>query len=182
MLQNARIPLQVDVGFGDVVTPAATLAEFPTLLDFPAPHIRSYPPETVVAEKLQAMVSLGAVNTRMKDFYDVWLLASTRAFNGGTLARAIAATFSRRGTPIPIAAPTALTAEFARDSEKRAQWTAFLNRSRLGDAPRAFEEVMTRVASFSLPVMQAARKARPLEEEWTPEAGWRQTNVSPTGN
>jgi hypothetical protein len=172
MLQNARIPIQVDVGFGDAVTPAAVLADFPTLLNFPAPLVRAYPPETVVAEKLEAMVSLGAVNTRMKDFYDVWLLASTRAFDGATLARAIAATFARRAIPLPAATPTAFTTDFARDSEKQAQWRAFVARSRLAHAPPDFEQVTTRIAAFARPVMNAARGDQQFTSEWRPEAGW----------
>jgi predicted nucleotidyltransferase component of viral defense system len=173
LLANARIPIQVDVGFGDAVTPPATLAAFPTLLDFPAPRVRAYPPETVVAEKLEAMISLGVVNTRLKDFYDVWLLANTRTFEGGILARAIAATFARRGTAIP-AAPATFSVEFSRDREKQAQWKAFLARARLTDAPRDFEEVTNRVASFSLPAMAAAGGRELFAAEWTPETGWHQ--------
>lgn len=171
MLQNARIPIQVDVGFGDAITPAATLAEFPTLLDFRAPQIRAYPPETVVAEKLEAMVSLGVANTRMKDFYDIWLLVNTRGFDGSTVTRAIASTFARRGTPIPMM-PMALTADFARDREKQAQWRAFLARARLVEAPQAFEAVTTRIARFALPALTAAREGQLLGEAWKPETEW----------
>ena len=117
MLGTARVPLQIDVGFGDAVTPPPTMSTFPTLLDFPAPHVRTYPPESVVAEKLEAMVSLGSANTRMKDFYDVWFLAGKQAFDGSTLTRAIDATFSRRGTRVPATTPTAFTEAFTRDRE-----------------------------------------------------------------
>jgi hypothetical protein len=130
LLGTARIPLQVDVGFGDAVTPAPAWATFPPLLpDLPAPRVRAYPAETVVAEKLQAAVALGIANTRLKDFYDLWLLAGTREFDGEVLARAIGATFLRRGTPLPATPPTALRSEFTRDPEKQQQWRAFLSRT-----------------------------------------------------
>ena len=101
--------LQVDVGFGDAITPEASLIEFPPLLDFPAPRLRAYPRETVVAEKLEAMVQLGMANSRMKDFYDVAVLAREFDFDGDLLARAIRATFERRGTVLPTTTPVALT-------------------------------------------------------------------------
>ena len=173
MLGTARVPLQIDVGFGDAVTPPPTMSTFPTLLDFPAPHVRTYPPESVVAEKLEAMVSLRSANTRMKDFYDVWFLAGTRAFDGSTLSRAIGATFSRRGTRVPATTPTAFTKAFTRDREKQAQWTAFLSRARLADAPPDLVDVMNRVASFVLPAMGAVGRGDSFSSEWTPEAGWR---------
>lgn len=121
-LAGARIPLQVDVAFGDVVTPAPEPLEYPTMLDLPAPRLRAYPPEPVVAEKFQAMVALGMANSRMKDFYDVWALAERMRFEGRRLRRALEATFRRRRTPVPADAPVALTAEFHDDGSKRVQW------------------------------------------------------------
>lgn len=122
MLGTARIPLQIDIGVGDAVTPDPRVATFPTLLDLPAPRVRAYPAETVIAEKFQAMVALGIANTRMKDFYDVWLLSEKHQFDGVTLASAIAATFARRGTPLPADTPLALSEHFAHDQAKQAQW------------------------------------------------------------
>lgn len=135
-LGNAKLNLQVDVGFGDVVTPAATTAEYPTLLDQPAPRLRMYPPETVVAEKLEAMVSLGMANSRMKDFYDAWVLLSQFDLDDAVLASAIQATFERRRTSFPAGVPLAFTDEFAADSDKQKQWNAFLRRS---DLPQSTE-------------------------------------------
>jgi len=117
-LGKSRISVQVDVGFGDVVTPRARLIRFPMLLDFPAPRIRAYPRQTVVAEKLQAIVVLGIANSRMKDFYDLYVLARDFAFDGATLTAAIKATFKRRKTEIPNGTPLALTEEFGRDDLK----------------------------------------------------------------
>jgi len=135
-LGNAKISLQVDVGFGDVVTPAATTAEYPTLLDQPAPHLRVYPPETVIAEKLEAMVSLGMANSRMKDFYDAWVLLSQFDLKDAVLASAIQATFERRRTSRPTGVPVAFSDEFAADSDKQKQWNAFLRRS---DLPQSLD-------------------------------------------
>lgn len=176
-LGTARIPLQIDVGFGDAVTPSPERATFPTLLDFPAPVIRAYPAETVVAEKFEAMVSLGIANTRLKDFYDVWLLSETRDFDEKTLARAIASTFARRGTALPSAAagstPLAFTPDFARDPEKRTMWRAFLERLRLSDAPRELDIVVDRIAQLVLPPADAAASGKGLTARWFAGEGWR---------
>lgn len=171
-LGAARIPLQVDIGFGDAITPAPEVIAFPTLLDFPAPHIRVYPPETVVAEKLQAMVALGMANSRMKDFYDLWTLAETREFDGGMLVQAIAATFARRGTPLPVDEPTALSVVFAADLDKQTQWRAFLRRSGFEDAPASLGQVTEQLGVFLIPLLQTARGSVPFGERWLPRSGW----------
>ncbi len=134
-LAGARITLQVDVGFGDVVTPGVVEAEFPTLLEFPAPRLRTYPRETVVAEKFEAVVRLGLANTRMKDFHDLWVLATTFPFGGDSLAAALAATFHRRGSALALEPPLALRPAFAADAEKQAQWLAFSRRDVSGCEP-----------------------------------------------
>jgi predicted nucleotidyltransferase component of viral defense system len=156
MLGRARIPLQIDVGFGDAVTPGVQVATFPALLDFPTARVRAYPPETVIAEKLQAMVALGIANTRMKDFYDLLVLDATQQFDGDTLAAAIRATFDRRNTAIPSTTPIALTEAFARDPEKQAQWRAFLSRGQLRNVPTDLDTVIERIAAFVLPPARAA--------------------------
>ncbi len=130
-LCTARIPVQVDIGFSDTVIPKATEIDHPTLLKLPAPRIRAYPPETVVAEKLQAMVALGMQKRRMRDFYDLWTIARNFSFEGATLVTAVRATFDRRLTAIPQALPTALSYEFATDEHKKNQWKGFLARSQL---------------------------------------------------
>lgn len=157
LLGKARIPLQIDVAFGDAVTPRARLATFPTLLDFPAPRVRAYPPETVVAEKLHAMVTLGMANTRMKDFYDLFVIATTQRLDREMVVAAIGATFARRGTAIPIEAPIALTETFGRDREKQAQWRAFLNRAHLRTVPTDLSAVIERIAAFVLPSARGSR-------------------------
>jgi Nucleotidyl transferase AbiEii toxin, Type IV TA system len=131
-LGSARSTVQLDVGYGDAVTPGPEEAVYPILLsEFPAPRLRVYPRATVVAEKLEAIVSLGMANSRLKDYYDLRALAAEGMLDTAGLAEAIAATFLRRGTPIPIELPIGLTDEFALDQAKFAQWKAFLNKNRL---------------------------------------------------
>lgn len=120
-LERARIPVQIDVAFGDAITPGPRQIEYPSMLGFPTPVVSIYPRETVVAEKFQALVTLGMANSRMKDFFDLWLLATTFEFDGDLLAQAIQATFERRRTPLPEAIPTALTVDFYDDDVKQRQ-------------------------------------------------------------
>lgn len=124
-LAGARIPITVDIGFGDAVEPGVEDIDLPVLLDMPSPHLRAYPPETVIAEKFHAMVALGRANSRMKDYYDVWMLMSTFEIEPERLQRAIAATFARRSTAIPTAVPDGLSDAFAADPGKQRQWNAF---------------------------------------------------------
>lgn len=131
-INNVRLALQIDVGFGDAVTPDAETAVLPALLDdLESPTLRVYPVYTVIAEKYHAMVVLGMANTRMKDFYDVAVIARRTSLDGALLARAVRATFERRGTPVPGHLPVALTAEFGDSASKQRQWQGFLRKSRL---------------------------------------------------
>jgi hypothetical protein len=171
-LGNARIPVKVDVGFGDVITPAAVEATLPPLLDFPPVQLRAYPPETAVAEKCHAIVNLGATNTRMKDYYDLYVLSEVRDFEGALLATAIAATFTRRATDLPEAAPIGLTAAFSGDPIKQTQWKAFLRRRGLRPVPTDFSAVVLRVAAFLQPVLDAARSRSDWHARWMPSRGW----------
>ena len=168
---SARVRLKVDVGFGDAITPEADEATFPTLLDAPPPILRAYPKETVVAEKLQAMVALGILNSRMKDFYDLWHLARHDAFDGPTLTEAVRATFARRTTSLPDDVPFALTDEFAADAGKQAQWQAFVRRGRLSEEA-ALAEVIVALRDFLLPVLKAARSDATLDMSWERGGSW----------
>jgi len=168
-LDKARIPIQVDIGYGDAVTPAPAEVDFPSLLDFPAPRLRAYPYYTVVAEKLEAAVLLGAANTRLKDFFDLWYLSRKFAFEGPLLTEAITRTFTRRKTAIPTDTPTALTDEFA--NQKAAQWTTFLRRNTL--EPVKFPVVLASVRKFALPALHAAAGKAAAPKAWDPSQGWR---------
>ena len=125
-LAGARIPITVDIGFGDAVEPDIEDIDLPVLLDMPTPHLRAYPPETVIAEKFHAMVALGRANSRMKDYYDVWMLTSTFDLGPERMRQAIAATFARRNTLVPTQIPDGLSDAFANDPAKQRQWTAFV--------------------------------------------------------
>lgn len=125
-LAGARIPIVVDIGFGDAIEPGAEDIDLPVLLDMPLPHLRAYPRETVIAEKLHAMVVLGLANSRMKDYYDVWMLQRGFEINEDRLQRAIEATFARRRTSVPATTPEGLSDTFANEPGKQAQWDAFV--------------------------------------------------------
>lgn len=154
-LAGARIAIMIDVGFGDAIEPGAELIDYPVLLDQPAPRLRAYARETVVAEKFQAMAVLGRANSRMKDFYDIWVLARSYDFDGERLARAIAATFERRGMAIPAEPPDALTPAFAADAAKQAQWRAFIED--LEPAPATLDVVVEDLRTFLMPHATRAR-------------------------
>ncbi len=170
-LAGARIHLQVDIGFGDVITPSADFAEYPVLLDHPAPSLLVYPRETVIAEKFQAMVYLGIANSRMKDFHDLWVLGSQFDFDGKTLATALARTFERRNTPLPVELPLALTPEFFADAQKVRQWKAFLNRAGLAVEVQ-LAEVATFIADFVMPLIETTRVGGEYTGRWLAGGPW----------
>ncbi len=174
-LGEARVPVQVDVGFGDAVIPAPETVEFPVLLDQPSPKLRAYRRETVVAEKLQAMVDLGIANSRMKDFYDIRYLASRFSFDGPMLLAAIQSTFRRRGETSPVETPIALTAAFASDDSKQEQWVAFMRRSKLGEEGLTLPEVVEFLAEFLQPPLAALKAANSLDMTWPPGGPWQES-------
>lgn len=135
-LARARCKVQIDIGFGDAVTPGPVDATYPVLLaDFAAPQLRAYPVYTVVAEKLHAMVLLGMTNSRVKDYLDVWILLGREVLDATVLATAVAATFKRRSTPVPTTLPIGLSDEFANDASRQALWAAFLKKNNLAAVP-----------------------------------------------
>ncbi len=167
-LKNARIPFQVDIGYGDAVTPAAEEVELPIYLDFPAPQLRAYPVYTVIAEKFQAMVMLGLANSRMKDFYDIRVIAHTMALDGDILGRAIKATFETRKTIIANDALTIFSDSFKQDAGKNTQWKAFLNKNNItGEA--SFTDTVTEIQQFINPVYQSIAKEQLFVLQWLPE-------------
>ncbi len=171
-LGRARIPLQIDIGFGDIVSPPAEEAVYPTLLSFPAPRVRVYPKEAVVAEKLHAMIVLGALNSRIKDFYDLWMLAREVPFDGVVLSRAITATFARRQTPLPASRPVALTAEFAGRPDVQLRWAAFLRRNRLVVGQSTFPMVIAALSDFLMPILTALSSGAVFDQAWPAGGPW----------
>ncbi len=173
MLGVARIPMQIDIGFGNAIEPPATEADYPTLLDMPAPRVRAYPREAVVAEKLHAMVVLGERNSRQKDFYDLYVLARQFRFEGERLTRAIAATFERRRTPIDARFPTAFTPRFYTDDARAGQWRAYLTRNTLPGAPADWIAVGELLQLFLGQPWRAVAESRTFSDEWVPAGPWK---------
>ena len=174
-LAGARIPIQADIGFGDTVTPEPEHVEYPTLLKFPAPRLRAYPPETVVAEKYQALVNLGISNSRMKDFHDLWIIAHRFEFDGLILSNAIRNTFVRRQTPLPKETPSGLSSTFYDDKQKILQWNAFLRKGMLlstSSSPR-LEEICQRLETFLMPPTQALENNQSFTGRWQPGGPWK---------
>lgn len=175
-LGTARFPLQIDVGLGDAVVPPAEWLEYPTLLDHPAPRLRAYRPETSIAEKLHAMVTLGTRTSRLRDFFDIRSLARSREFDAANLVAAVRATFENKGTPYPASVPGTLTARFAEDPLKQSQWQGFLRRADLAEGAEDdwsdFKRVVDEVGDFVLPVLKAARGEVTRIESWSPGGPW----------
>jgi predicted nucleotidyltransferase component of viral defense system len=172
LLGAAKIPVQIDVGFGDVVTPSPNTVAFPVLLGHAPPLILVYPWPSVVAEKLEAAVSLGLTNSRMKDFYDLWVIGEFHAFSLNEMVQAVQATFQRRKSPIPIKLPVVFTAEFLGESGREAQWRAFLSRSRLGDAPDVVG-LAASLQAFLIPIINGATSDQLVPMFWSPGGPWR---------
>ena len=173
MLGRARIPLQIDIGFGDAVIPPPLEMTYPTLLDLPAPRLRAYQRETVVAEKFHAMVERGIGNSRMKDYFDLWVLTESFEFDGATLMAAIRATFERQRTALPAAVPVGLTRTFGEHPEKLLQWRAFVRRGKLRTGNVNLPEVVTRMHDFLMPLTQALSSGESFAGQWRPKQGWK---------
>jgi len=173
-LGKAEIKLQIDIGFGDVITTDTAIMEYPVLLWFPAPFVRAYPKESVIAEKLQAIVALGILNSRMKDFYDIWALSQELEFLGQTLVRAIESTFKRRQTEIPSIIPIALTPEFSNEPQKVKLWKTFLERNKLSVGNRELRQVIEDLKGFLMPPLGAITRGRDFIKTWPAGGPWKQ--------
>ena len=164
-LTKARIPFQVDIGYGDAVSPEPEEAQLPSFLDFPSAQLRVYPVYIVIAEKFQAMVMLGIANSRMKDFYDIKTIASTMEIDGAILFNAIKATFERRKTDITTESLYVFSDKFKADEGKQTQWAAFLNKNGLEKEMR-FSEVVDDIQQFLEPVYQAIAEQHDYKQQW----------------
>jgi Nucleotidyl transferase AbiEii toxin, Type IV TA system len=164
--------MQIDIGFGNAIEPPPTDVDYPTLFDMPAPRIRAYPREAIVAEKLHAMVVLGERNTRFKDFRDLYVQALQFTFDGERLARAIASTFERRRTPTDAALPTALTPRFYSDAERARGWRAYLTRQTSAGAPEDWGAVGVQLRDFLAPPWRALSEGRSFQDAWDPAGPW----------
>lgn len=171
-LGKARIRLQVDVGFGDAVTPGPEQIEFPSLLDLPRARLRAYPVETVIAEKSLAMIERGLLNSRMKDYFDLLYLSRTRSLEAGGLVRALKATASRRQVSIPRGSVAGLSPEFAADATKQAQWQAFCQRLRSDQPVDSLPVVVDALSAFLAPIFEAVAEDRESTGVWRPGGPW----------
>ncbi len=175
-LDSARINMRIDIGFGDLVYPGPEELDLPTTLDSAAPRLLCYSRESVIAEKFEAMVKLGMLNSRMKDFYDIWLLSRHFDFDGAGLAEAIRLTFDRRGTALPTEIE-AFTESFI--DAKQVQWTAYRKRLRQDHVPSSFREIIVAVDRFVAPTVRALSSGKPGSANWTAPGPWSQPGGSP---
>ena len=174
LLGNARVPMQVDVGIGDVVYPAPIWIDYPVLLDQPAPHLLAYTPENAIAEKYQAIVELDMANSRMKDFHDIWTLVHNLEFDGKRLSEAIRKTFERRKTKLPESVPTAFTPEFYDAQAKLNQWRAFLNKGLVTVEEVLLADVAKVLRDFLLPPTDALVSERAFKRRWSRDGYWKE--------
>lgn len=165
-IAGARVPIQVDVGFGDAITPGPIEIDYPALLDAPAPHLRAYPIETVVAEKFHALATRGIVNSRLKDYYDLWLIAETFELERAPLAKAVRQTFVRRETALAQEKPTGLSDAYV--EAWGGQWQTFLTRERMAAAPELLATVVADLEGFLLPLIEDVEG----NWRWKPREGW----------
>lgn len=178
-LDNARFKLKIEIGFDDAVVPDPGWVEYPVLLDLDAPRVLAYQPVTSIAEKFEAMVKLGATNSRMKDFYDIWLLARTLRFDGPDMASALRATFEHRETPLPERLPVALTSAYYDDDAVLARWRGFTAKYGI-DVADELSEVCDRIAEFVMPAAVAVAKNRDFSLVWVAGAGWMEAGEAET--
>ena len=171
MLDSARCAVQIDIGFGDAVVPGPDEVHYPVILgEMPGPHLHVYPRYTVVAEKLEALTSLGMLNSRMKDYFDLWILAKHSDFDGQILSRAVAATFERRRTAVPTGVPIGLSDEFINDAQKGKQWQGFLRKNALD--PMSLATVVVDLRDFLMPVLVAIAAGGSHDYPWRAGTGW----------
>lgn len=152
-LNKALVAMQIDVGFGDVITPGPQLLSYPTILDLPAPQLQGYTLESVIAEKFETMIKRGMSNSRMKDFFDIWILSRQFSVNRSSLAAAIQATFKQRGTLVH-STPECFSERFAAHPEKNAQWNSFIHKNLLGLTPDTFAGVVDHIRQFLSPILE----------------------------
>lgn len=170
-LEPARFSMQVDVAFGDALVPGARMIKYPTILDLPAPRLRGYSRESTVAEKFEVMVKLGILNSRLKDFFDIWFLSRQFDFGGRSLRMALEKTFSTRKTEIPHR-PDSQLSRFSQDPEKQKQWRGFLRRNRLEQVPDHFPKVTRMISTFLRPVVASLVSGEPFKDVWHAPGPW----------
>lgn len=177
LLGNARVAVQADIGFGDVIVPGPLKVTYPVLLDFPPPELSGYSMESTIAEKFHAMVKRGILNSRMKDFHDIWMLSRSFDFQGAILAKAIETTFANRDTPVP-ADPAVFDDSFPKDKDKNVQWRGFIRKSRLSGAPDSFADIVAGVKMFLEPLAIALAGQRMFRSLWKAPGPWELRHIN----
>lgn len=172
VLAGAKIPALIDIGFGDHVYPAPKRQAFPSLLpELPQAQILMYPPETVIAEKFEAMIRFGAANGRIKDFYDIWITTRTFRLDLGSVVEAVRGTLQCRETAVPAEMPVGLTEAFAKIQLERGLWSAFLRRTPSALGPPTFPELQAELRRFFGPVLSSLDIPEGARGTWDPDAG-----------
>jgi hypothetical protein len=170
-LDGGAFKLQLDIGIDDAAAPDPEWVEYPTLLDMEAPRVLAYQPVTALAEKFETIVNRGLTNSRLRDYYDLWLLPTLRSFEGPEVSAALWATFSHRGTTLPMGVPPGLSGAYFGDPANQAAWRAFLSNRRV-EAPSDLEDVCEAIIVFVMPPVVAAAVASSFTSTWTPSSGW----------
>ncbi len=171
-LERSRIPMQIDVGFGDVIYPKPKTINYPVILDFPQPHLKGYPAESVVSEKFEAMVKLGLLNSRMKDFYDIWLMMRQFNFDGLKLVEALKGTFKHRKTPLPEHKPLFAEEIYDERSDRQTLWKALLKKGDIKYVPEKLRTTATEIEQFLIKPLDAIQRSKEFIKEWISPGPW----------
>jgi hypothetical protein len=171
-LERSRIPMQIDIGFGDVVYPSPMIIDYPVILDFPKPHLRGYPLESVVSEKFEAIVKLGLLNSRMKDFYDIWLMMRQFEFDGLNIKEALKRTFEHRKTALPQGQPLFAEEIYDDKSDRQTLWMAFLKKNDIKHAPEKLSTTAKEIEKFLIKPLDAINKGNTFNKTWNPTGHW----------
>lgn len=171
-LDRAEIPMQIDVGFGDIVYPKTNVIDYPVILDFPKPHLNGYPQESVISEKFEAMIKLGLLNSRMKDFYDIWLMMRQFEFKGANITSAIKKTFNNRKTDIPDKKPLFANEIYDEKSDRQTLWSAFLRKGDIQHAPETLSVTAKEIENFLIEPIIALNENENFDKIWKSTGGW----------
>lgn len=171
-LNRAQIPIQIDFGFGDIVHPRTKIIDYPVILDLPRPHLNGYPQESVISEKFEAMIKLGALNSRMKDYYDLWLMIRQLEFKGTHLVEAIKKTFKHRETDIPQSKPLFTNEIFDEKSDRQMLWNGFVEKGKIQHAPATLSETAKEIENFLIKPVSAINNKVKFEKTWKPMKRW----------
>jgi len=171
-LERSRITMQIDVGFGDVIYPKPRIFDYPVILDFPKPHLKGYTTESMVSEKFEAMIKLGLLNSRMKDFYDIWLLMHQFNFNGSKLAEALKRTFEHRKTSLPQDKSLFAEEIYDEKSDRQTLWKTFLKKSDIKNTPEKLHTIAKKIEEFIIKPLDAVRKNHEFYGEWNAPGPW----------